>query len=371
MDQEHYSAPQEEAPPKRPFYDGLIPRGDYFFTPIIININILVFLAMVISGVSFTFPTASDLLRWGTNYKPLTMGGQPWRMFTSMFLHFGIIHLAVNMYSLFSLGRIIEPFVGRWRFLVLYLCAGLGGSAVSLWWHTNAAGAGASGAIFGLAGIFGALLTTDLIRKEYRGKMLRSIAQAIVINLAIGLMGSIDNSAHIGGLLTGAIGGYLIYFDLRSLYRNGQKKYTGLLGSVAVTVVIIAGLWHFTSVPPDFDAMVKRFSAEDQKASLYYLQMDNAMESDIRKNYILPYQHCVAITDSMEDQDLNDFGTKYVALLRLYAETRLNTGEALLRERQAGTTGVPHTAAVLKLRGDSLLQVINDLEKKNAEDGDK
>jgi rhomboid protease GluP len=126
-----------------------------------------------------------------------------------MFVHIGIIHIAVNMLSLVSLGRLLESFIGRWRFLLLYLLTGICSSAVSTWFHEVPA-AGASGAIFGLFGIFVAIVTTNLIEPSARKKMLRSIATTILLNAVIGLWAGIDNSAHIGGFLSGMIGGYLI-----------------------------------------------------------------------------------------------------------------------------------------------------------------
>ena len=120
MEQDQPSHEHGQEPRKHTLRDrlsALIPREGYFFTPILIDLNIAVFALMVLSGVSFTFPDAESLLKWGANYRQYTLGGQPWRLFTSMFLHFGIIHLAVNMYSLYSLGQMLERFIGKWRFI--------------------------------------------------------------------------------------------------------------------------------------------------------------------------------------------------------------------------------------------------------------
>jgi len=192
-----------------------IPRKTYFITPLIMDLNILVFVLMVLSGVSVITPDSDSLIRWGADYTPLTLGGEWWRMLTSTFLHAGILHLAFNMYAFFYIGLLLEPYLGRWLFTAAYLLTGVVASATSLYWHDMVLSVGASGAIFGMYGVFLAMLTTNLIHKEKRGPLFRSIGLFVVYNLAIGLtigtIGSIDNSAHIGGLISGILIGYILY----------------------------------------------------------------------------------------------------------------------------------------------------------------
>jgi rhomboid protease GluP len=124
-------------------------------TGVLIAMNVVMYAVMVARGVSWISPTAESVLKWGADYGPLTLHGQWWRMITSMFLHFGIIHIAFNMFVLLQIGFFMERLAGRLRFVVLYLVCGAGGSAASLAWHPSIVSAGASGAIFGL---YGALL---------------------------------------------------------------------------------------------------------------------------------------------------------------------------------------------------------------------
>jgi len=139
----------------------------------LITVNVLVFLAMVARGVSFFAPTPLDIFNWGGDYGPATVGAnQWWRLLTSMFLHFGIIHIGFNMYVLYQIGPFIETVFGRIRYLVIYFFAGLSGSVVSVWIHPNAVGAGASGAIFGLYGAvfgFSRHTTADARPSGYKG----------------------------------------------------------------------------------------------------------------------------------------------------------------------------------------------------------
>ncbi|HET6992940.1 MAG TPA: rhomboid family intramembrane serine protease [Bacteroidia bacterium] len=342
MDQDNTNYSYEQpppAPPRKHALWALIPKGDYFFTPIILNANILVFLAMVISGVSPVLPDAESFIRWGANCRPYTMGGEPWRLFTSMFLHFGIIHLATNMYALFSVGRMLEPFVGKWRFFILYLCAGLGGSSVSLWWHQSEmnVSAGASGAIFGIFGVFAALLTTNLIDQSIRKQLMRGMASAIGLNLLIGLYAGIDNSAHIGGLLTGALGGWLSYFDLKTWYHQRIKKYTGLIASVLITISGIIFFWMIipplaTVVNVKNEPLLQHYDIEE-KRSLDYIGKINSSTTaeEIEKNVLQPWQHNYAIVDSIKANGITKEGEASFRQIQLYTIYRLKGAEAIYR----------------------------------------
>ena len=208
MDNSDLSAPAPQESRQSPS------RSTYAITIALIAINVLVFLAMGASGISFTEPTPLDVARWGGDFGPLTVGAhQWWRLLTSCFLHFGIIHIGFNMYVLYQIGPFIETVFGRARYLVIYLCAGLFGSLVSVWIHPMAVGAGASGAIFGLYGaLFGFLLVQ---RRSLNPVVTRSIAKSagifLLYNLVYGVMSrTTDLSAHFGGLIAGFLVGMLL-----------------------------------------------------------------------------------------------------------------------------------------------------------------
>jgi rhomboid protease GluP len=185
----------------------------YFVAPTFIGLNVAAFLLMALFGVSPFDPTGEQLLIWGANFGPFTLGGEWWRLLSSTFIHIGIIHLALNMQCLWRLGRLTERLYGNWAFLTLYALSGLGGSVASLWWNPVTISAGASGAIFGVAG--------GLVAFLYLGKLplprsaIRSILSSTLIfvgyNLLYGFANTgIDNAAHIGGLVTGALVGALL-----------------------------------------------------------------------------------------------------------------------------------------------------------------
>ncbi|MBE9584769.1 rhomboid family intramembrane serine protease [Mucilaginibacter sp. JRF] len=202
----------------------LWPRPGYSISPVVMLLNISIFFAMVIAGLGFLSFRSSDLLTWGADYRPAVIDGDYWRLFTAMFLHGGIMHLVLNMYGLMLIGLLLEPVIGSKKFAIAYTVAGLAGSAASLWWHPATVGVGASGAIFGMYGVYVALLTTKMYTAAQRKALLTNMAFFIGINLLMGIKGSVDNAAHIGGLVAGIISGYAIYpFVKRNTDANEQE----------------------------------------------------------------------------------------------------------------------------------------------------
>lgn len=186
----------------------------YTLTTLLIAANLLVFLAMLARGISFTQPTPLDVLHWGGDYFPYTIGDhQYWRLVTSCFLHFGILHIGMNMYVLFRIGPFIEITFGRLRYALIYAAAGLFGALVSVYAHPDAVGAGASGAIFGLYGAVFAFLLRN--RRVLDPAATKSIAQScgifVFYNVIYGTMShTTDLTAHIAGLAAGFLSGILL-----------------------------------------------------------------------------------------------------------------------------------------------------------------
>ena len=183
-----------------------IPSRRFLATPLLIDFTLLVFGLMVLSGVSATSPTGRQLVLWGSNVSGLTLHGQPWRLLTSVFVHAGLSHLLLNLFSLWLLGLLVEDRVGPLRLLLVYLACGVGGSLASLWWHESGINSvRASGAIFGLYGLLLALLLGKklVLDKSDRRAMLGLVLYLVFSNLLSGLSGNIDNAAHVGGLAMG------------------------------------------------------------------------------------------------------------------------------------------------------------------------
>lgn len=200
---------------------GLVwPSPPYVAVPLLIDLTVLVWLAMVLSGVSATAPTGRALAAWGSNVSSLTLHGQPWRLLTSLFVHGGVMHLLLNMFSLWLLGLMLEQRVGAGRLLAVYLASGLAASLATVWYHTGGINStGASGAIFGLYGFMLALLLSKqlVLDKSDRRAMLGLVLYLVLSNLISGITGNIDNIAHVGGLAMGLlVAGPVAVFTMRS-----------------------------------------------------------------------------------------------------------------------------------------------------------
>ena len=192
----------------------------------LIFICILVFILMYVLGNGST--DNYTLLVFGANVDTLTKNGDYYRLFTSMFLHIGILHLLCNVYSLYIIGKEVENVFGKVKYLIIYLLSGIAGSILSLAFNHNTICAGASGAIFGL---LGALLYFGYYYRTYLGATLtRSIIPVIVLNLIIGFTSSgIDNAAHIGGLVGGILIAMAVGVPDKS---NNNNKINGIVLSL-------------------------------------------------------------------------------------------------------------------------------------------
>lgn len=208
-------ARKKELSEYKDFLKLFVPNKEFWAIPIIIDLNILVFLLMLISGVSIIQPQGNDLIAWGGNLRSLTTNGQWWRLLTSVFVHGGLMHIGYNLLSLFLIGVFLESYVGSKRFMIIYLICGIVASGVSLYWHENTISVGASGAIFGMFGLVLALMLINFIDKG----LLKFVLIFIGINLLVGLSGMIDMAAHLGGLITGFLIG-LVYFPIEKYLKE-------------------------------------------------------------------------------------------------------------------------------------------------------
>lgn len=194
----------------------------------LIIINVIVFILMYIFGKGSQ--DAFTLIKFGAFQKELILGGEYYRLITSAFLHIGIFHLLFNCYALYVIGRQLESFLGKIKFLIIYFVSALCGSLMSMIFPISIS-AGASGAIFGL---LGSLLYFGYNYRVYLGTVLKSqIIPLILINLIFGFMVSgINNAAHIGGL----IGGILITMSLGIKYKS--KKSEQINGIVLLSIFL-------------------------------------------------------------------------------------------------------------------------------------
>lgn len=174
-------------------------------TVLIIAINIVVFIISGIMSDNFFNINNLVLVTLGAKYTPYINQGEWWRLFTCMFLHGGFIHIAVNMYSLYSIGSQIEMIFGKLKYVVIYILSGISSSLFSYYLSPSPLSVGASGAIFGL---LGAILAFAIKERDRMDKgVIGSIIITVVVNLYLGIsvLENIDNYAHIGGFIGGII----------------------------------------------------------------------------------------------------------------------------------------------------------------------
>ena len=213
------------------------PRRSWSYAPatyVLVGINCLVFLVMVAHHVSVGNPNSDQLLYWGAdNAGNVLLQGQWWRIVTAMFVHVGILHLATNMWCLWNLGLLAEPLMGSTGVFAVYILTGAAGNLLSTcvnWFWFNQdwvkfhdlgvfpAGAGASGAVFGIAGALIILLKSHRlpVPPQELHKLRKSVIYFAAINLVLGLSISfgtmvahsglsIDNMAHLGGFSSGLL----------------------------------------------------------------------------------------------------------------------------------------------------------------------
>lgn len=188
-----------------------------------------------------------NLYRWGALWKPAVVQGDWWRLASATVLHIGWLHLAVNLFSLVSVGKPLEAILGRSAFLFLYVGSALGGALASSLYNPDLVGAGASGAIFGLAGATVVLARTDRLpipQAVYRS-VVSGLMPAIGYNLIFGMLyAGIDNAAHLGGLVSGALLIFFLYPRPSPELRRPRLPKILWLGPSLYGLAIALSLWH-------------------------------------------------------------------------------------------------------------------------------
>jgi len=239
-------------------------------TPLLLGLNVAVFVVMVASGVSVMSPTSDSLLRWGADFGPYVSRGESWRLFTNTFVHVGAVHLLMNMVGLWQIGLLVERLLGNAGYLVTYLLAGLAGSLTSMAIHPFTVSAGASGAIFG---IYGALVSYLL---RHRGSVPRQALSAlqstaitfIGFNVFFGLrVKGIDMAAHSGGFVGGAIAGLAVASPLGQRAAHAGRK---ALITAAIGLALVVAAARLLPPTADLGAELAAFTpVERQTVHLY------------------------------------------------------------------------------------------------------
>lgn len=206
----------------------------------LIAVNVTVWLALLRVGGGMAGTPSDVLLAWGGNAASEVQRGQWWRMASAMFLHSGLMHVALNMLGLYAAGVAVERIYGHRQFALIYLGSGLVGGGLSLHFAAQSAvSVGASGAVFGVTGalLVGLLQHREQLPKSFGKQTFGSLGFFILYSLAQGFTKpGIDNAAHVGGLLAGCILAYLLpkQFDHDTYVRQYKSR-------AAIGLVLIAG----------------------------------------------------------------------------------------------------------------------------------
>lgn len=312
----------------------------------LLGANILIFAAMLVQGASLWHTSTTIPLAWGANFGPATQDGQWWRLISAMFLHFGLLHLALNMWALWDVGRLLEQVFGRWRFGLLYLVCGVIGNLLSLVVQGNqAVSGGASGAIFGLYGALVLFLWREraqVDRGEFRW-MFGASTIFIVFALVMGqVVPGIDNSAHIGGLVSGALLGVALSRPWSwNSPRNRNVRYAALvlvgLAVASMLTLVPAPSYRLGEEIRARKAII-RFMAQDQRISqqwesilgkgqrerLSFEQLAGQIDSSITSEYQESFENLSAL-----HLDTAAPSARTLEILRKYAELRSSASQAL------------------------------------------
>ncbi len=312
---------------------GATPR--LWVTHLLVAINVLVFVAMLLDGAGILEANTKVHLRWGANFGPLTKEGEWWRLLACTFLHFGIVHVAMNMWALWGAGRLAERLYGNFAFLFIYLFAGLTASFTSLLWNADrVVSVGASGAVFGVYGALAAYVLRQpgsvppSVLKSLKGSTIAFIAYAVVLGAAVS---AIDNAAHVGGLVGGFVLACLLARPL-----SPRPPMTLARGAMATAAAAAAVATLFSYVPPPAYsyaaqqaavALIQQFSidenalaakasvlVEDRKAGrITNAQLGEAIEKDVLPGWNAAHAKFTAIS----------LGDKAPAAAKLAALTEL------------------------------------------------
>jgi rhomboid protease GluP len=326
-----------------------------YATPVIIALNLIVFIAMLALGVSILGGRPDDYLKFGANFGPLTSGGEWWRLITCTVVHGGVLHLLFNMWALWDCGRLSERLFGNAWFVAIYLFAGVCGSFASMLWRNEAVSIGASGAVFG---VFGALLAYTFrergsIPPSMLNRLRISTSMFVTFSLFYGFANSgIDNAAHLGGLAAGFIMGCVAARPLAAAVRGA-----GHARKIALAILIAAvALPSAARFAPDTSHVYRQalalqkaidaFAEDERRLSTAFEAVvkrarDNKVDDkialrELREELVPAWDAAVARLAALELDAKAPLRKDYDILLR-YARARRDMTAALADFLEAGT----------------------------------
>lgn len=212
-------------------------------TVAIVAVNVVIWVMMVAEGADWLNSTADTLRDWGANYAPLSSQGKGWRMVTCLFLHAGVVQLAVNQWTLYQLGNWLERFFGSVGFLLLYFLSGFVGSVLGVRFRPDAVLVGSTSAIAGLIGALVAFYwrTPGLIPSFALNRLRAGTFVFLAYNIGVELYRQrLDSGGFFGGLIAGFLIGVLLSQPLTEGERTVRWHRNGLLAAAGFVLMILA-----------------------------------------------------------------------------------------------------------------------------------
>jgi rhomboid protease GluP len=325
------------------FVSIFTPNAGYRITPILVILNLLYFIIILFAGANIINPDAELLFNAGGNFGVVTVNGQWWRLITCMFIHGGIMHLLVNMYALIYIGLMLEPILGKARFLSAYFLTGVVASITSIAIHPQIVAVGASGAIFGMFGVYLALLTTNILPKETKKATLINIVLYVALNLANGMKAGIDNAAHVGGLTSGIVVGYAYYYSLKHFEWKGIKYATI---SITAFFMIILSVIILKNMPNPVHEQENTIASYQEKIEHFATLETEALAAlnwpestpkekllyEVKDRGIYYWNKCLVIISEIDQLDIPYEVRKKNEKLKNYCELRKQEYELIYKQ---------------------------------------
>lgn len=358
-----YLVPQTRIRTK-PRFD-LRPSSEFWFIPLLVLVQIVLFAFMGISGVDWLAPAAEDLMDWGALNRTSVINLQYWRLFSGALIHAGIFHLAMNMFILMVLGRILEPVIGWVKISGVVLVTLLASSLTSIVWHPIKVGVGFSGVIFGL---FACLLVLLIFRSKAFGALLSQIIILVIVmcvDLLFALFSErIDHAAHGGGFITGLLcGGLLLPGMVKEEWKNLSGGLIGFLGML----IFIASFILIQNLPDPLGRYIRVQKAFQELRAQEQMAIDPTTPKDSLEHIELLYSaRSVAWEAQLERADslsLQDFPASLqerLSIMQLYSELKKRQNQIWADYYRSDSDSLFSLAADMELefeRLDSVLQL--------------
>ena len=294
------------------------PQNGYLVTPAIVNLNIAYFF-LIIGVLVFTMigapadPVAAAnkvYLMFGIGERNHILKGEFWRLLTQQFIHFSFSHLFFNLYALIYIGLMIENKLGSGKTLAIYLLSGTCGSIFSIYTHHNGLIAGASGAILGMFGAFLALLVSNAFEKNANKALLISTLILVAYMLISGYFSlRADNTAHIAGLISGFLFGYLLYNSILLTRPVSLLARSAIIGMSMVVVLALTYKFLPRYQTEEYEKLKQEYVRNDEVFSSIFFKLGADLSSQdklevIRKSAIAPIDSNIALLRKMSNLTL-------------------------------------------------------------------